>query len=115
MTSRSFNKLTVILWINLFCSVAFFLIFALLIKDTQVNLGDWNDLIKNTTDIERLRNIAENVASFNQITVGTSIGLCHIAIGAFIIITVGAIIGLSQVRKMKKQMAQPPNAAQEPN
>ncbi|HEY1663959.1 MAG TPA: hypothetical protein VGI03_16190 [Verrucomicrobiae bacterium] len=115
MTSRALNKLGIILWIILLLSAAVFLILALLAPETQFldskGPDDWMYLIKTTTDIERLRNIAMNVVSFDWITGGTAIWLCRIAIGAFFIIMSGAVVGLLQVRKMKRQLIPPPNIA----
>src|ERR1035438_7724869 len=64
MTPRSLSKLAAILWIILLLSAAVFLVLALLSAETQsMNArqhDEWVSLIKTTTDIERLRNIADN-------------------------------------------------------
>ena len=113
MTSRLLNRLAVVLWAILILSAAVFFIFALLSPETQFldakGRDDWMSLIKTATDIDRLRNIAGNVVSLGWATGSTSILLCRLAMGAFFIIMSGSVIGLFQIRKMKRHTTQPAN------
>ena len=115
MTPRSSRKLAAILWVILLLSAAVFLIFALLsaeIKSMDARQqADWADLVKSATDIERLRNIAENLLSFCSITGGTTIDLCRLAVGASFLIMSGSVIGLLQVRKMKRHLKEDDHVA----
>ena len=73
--------------------------------------ADWANLVKTATDIERLRNIAENLLSFCSYTGDNTIGLCRLAVGASFLIRSASIIGLFQVRKMKKQVKESDHVA----
>jgi hypothetical protein len=113
MTPRSLNKLALILWIILLLSAVVFLILALLAPETQFldskGRDNWMNLIKTTTDIERLRNIATNVVSLGWVTGGTAIWLCRLGLAAFFVVMVVSIVGLFHVRKMKRHLTTPPN------
>jgi hypothetical protein len=102
-----------VLWIILLCSAAVFVIFALLSPETHFldarGRDDWMNLIKTTTDIERLRNAADNVVELGWASGETAIWLCRFATVAFLIIMSGSIIGLFQIRKMKRHLTAPPN------
>jgi hypothetical protein len=109
MTAHSLKKLSVVLWIILLLAATMFLVFLFLSAETQmfgdVNQRDsWSNLIKTATDIERLRNIADNLVSSGWATSDTAILLCRLASGAFLIIIIGSIVGLVQVRKMKRHL-----------
>jgi len=108
MTPRSFSKLAALLWTILFLSAAVFLVFLCCSAETKPmdarQQADWADLVKTTTDIERLRNIAENLLSYCSFSGGITIDLCRLAVGASFLIMGGSAIGLLQVRKMKRNL-----------
>ena len=70
-------------------------------KFGDVNQRDsWSNLIKTATDIERLRNIADNLVSSGWATSDTAILCCVVwRVARFALIIIGSIVGLVQVRK----------------
>jgi hypothetical protein len=114
MTSRSLKKLNMIFWIILLGSAALFFVFMILESEVYVNLDSYNDLIKDAPDMDRLRNIAQNIIAFRQYTSGTATGLCVLGMGAFLVFMIGAIIGLSMVKEIRSQLTQPSESARKP-
>lgn len=107
------NRIAVFLWIILFLSAAVFFILALLAPETQLfdakQKEEWISLVKTTTDIDRLRNIAANIITLGWATGSTAIWLCRLSIITLLVIVCGAIFSLFQIKRMKKELNQNSN------
>ena len=108
MTSRSLTKIAAASWLALLLSVASLFIFALLTPEvalfTTVSDRDAEiQSIKAETDISRLQQTAVNHVSASYGTGTTATLLCRIALVTLLVVIIGSISSLVQIRRLRKE------------
>ena len=109
MASRSLNLLALIWWIILLVSAAVFFIFAWSTPQTgffsSTGARDAEiQSIKSVTDIGLLQQKAMLYVLAGYATGATKTFLCRIALGTSLLIIIGSVAGLAQLRWIKRHL-----------
>jgi membrane protein insertase Oxa1/YidC/SpoIIIJ len=110
MASRSLNLLAVVWWIMLPVSMAAFFVFAWYTPQTgffsSANARDAEiQSIKSVTDVGLLQQKAILYVLAGYATGATKALLCHIALGTLLLIIIGSVVGLVQLRWIRRHLS----------
>jgi uncharacterized membrane protein SpoIIM required for sporulation len=109
MVSPSFNRLAAVWWITLLVSVGVFFIFALLTPEVALfdNASERDAAIQNIkseTNTDQLQQTVKMYISAGYGTGATATGLCRIALVTFLLFIIGSVVGLVQIRRLRRQL-----------
>lgn len=110
MASRSLNLLAVVWWIILLVSATVFLVFAWYTPQTgffsSTSARDAEiQSIKSVTDIGLLQQKATLYVLTGYATGATKTFLCRIALGTLLLIIIGSVAGLFQLRWIRSHLS----------
>jgi energy-converting hydrogenase Eha subunit C len=115
MAAHSLNKVAMVAWLTVvLCSVLFLFIAicapeTTLVRDTRER-DDSIRSIESSSDLRQLQRTATGLLQAGYATSATAMVFCHVTLATHLLIGVGAVITLMQVRRMRRQ-AQDTNAA----
>jgi hypothetical protein len=108
MTPRVLNTISAVAWLTLLLCAGMFLFTAICAPETALvsSASDRDERIRkieSSSDLRLVRGTATGLVQAGYATSSTAMVLCAAFLGTLVLVTVGAIITLVQIRWMRRQ------------